>query len=70
MGPLVIKERFRESGVTAAGTGAVTCHRTANPPRRGPRGSWHWAGGGRSVTVARANRGGRGADSAWEGKCP
>lgn len=32
MGPLVIKERFRESGVTAAGLGAVTCHHTANPP--------------------------------------
>lgn len=39
MGPLVIKERFRESGVTAAGTGAVTCHHTATLPRHGPRGS-------------------------------
>lgn len=70
MGPLVIKERFRESGVTAAGMGTVTCHRTANVPRRGPRGSWCQAGGSRSVTVARANRGGGGADSAQEGKCP
>lgn len=70
MGPLVIKERFRESGVTAAGTGAVTCHGTANPPHRGLRGPWHRAGGGRSVTVVWANRGGGGGDSAREGKCP
>lgn len=33
MGPLVIKERFRESGVTAAGMGAVTCHYQPAPPR-------------------------------------
>lgn len=58
MGPLVIKERFRESGVAAAGTGAVTCHHTTNPPRYGLKGSWRRAGGGRSVTVARADHGG------------
>lgn len=49
MGPLVIKERFRESGVTAAGTGAVTCHHTAIPPRHSPGGSWHRAGGAAEV---------------------
>lgn len=67
MGPLVIKQRFRQSGVGRCRAGGSSLRRATNPSPSLP---WHWAGGGRGFTIAQADRGGGGADSAREGRMP